>query len=360
MKLTAKFTAGRTTLRLVLVAALAAGVVGCSDDAKTSDDTATTQSTLPGATPISAAPAVTAAPAEPGTVYPLTGLLITDPAAAARPALVVMIDNDASARPQTGLNAADIVFEHIIEVQTRFAAVFQSHGSDPVGPIRSARETDVDLLSSLNQPLFAYSGGNPSVTAAIEASDFVDLSALNNSVYTGGGFFRDEARPEPSNEYATTTQLWTLAPEGAGPPPQQFRYRAEGEALIGETSSGVDLYLEGLLVGWRYDAASGNYLRTNDAVPHVDASTEQISTRNIVVMVVDYPSSLTDERSPQADTIGYGEVWVFSDGALVRGVWTRADRFSPIELTGPNGPITLTPGRTWVELARFGTFTAVP
>lgn len=353
------------TARLTIVAVLAAGVVSCSDDAKKSDDSSAitaipTPSTKPGDTATTAAPTGTAAPAEPGTVYPLTGLPITDAAAAARPALVVKIDNDSAARPQAGLNAADIVFETIIETQTRLSAVFQSQGSDPVGPIRSARETDVDLLDGLNQPLFAYSGGNPAVMAAIDASDFVDLSALNNSVYTDGGFFRDETRPEPSNEYATTSQLWTLAPAGAGPPAQQFRYRAQGEALVGDAASGVDIYLEGLLVGWRYDAASGNYLRTSDGVAHLDASTEQVSTRNVIVMVVDYPYSVTDARSPQADSIGYGEAWVFSDGMLVRGVWTRADRFSPIVLTGPNGPITLTPGRTWVELARVGTFTAVP
>ncbi|MCE9621248.1 MAG: DUF3048 domain-containing protein [Actinomycetia bacterium] len=347
--------------RLAFLAVLPAALFGCSNDAGKSDDTVgdgvATSAPSPGGT---TAPTVTLAPAEPGTVYPLTGLPITDAAAAARPALVVKIDNDANARPQAGLNAADIVFEQIIEAQTRFAAVFQSHGSDPVGPIRSARETDVDLLGSLNQPLFVYSGGNPSVTAAIEASDFVDLSALNNSVFTDGGFFRDDTRAEPFNEYATTSQLWTLAPAEAGPPAQQFLYRAEGQALVGDASSGVDLYLEGLLVGWRFDAASGNYLRTNDAEPHLDASGEQVSTRNIIVMTVDYPSSITDARSPIADTIGFGDVWVFSDGALVRGVWTRADRFSPIQLTGPNGPIGLTPGRTWVELARVGTFTAVP
>ncbi len=365
MKSTAKYTTRKFTTRVALVALLAAAVVSCSDNAKKSDDTsadataASTQSTAPGNT-ATTAPVVTAPPADPSTVYPLTGLPITDEAAAARPALVVKIDNDASARPQAGLNAADIVFEQIIELQTRFAAVYQSQGSDPVGPIRSARETDVDLLGSLNQPLFVYSGGNPAVTAAIEASGFVDLSALDNSVYTDGGFFRDDSRPEPSNEYATTTQLWSLAPDGAGPPVPQFQYRAAGNPLVGEPASGVDVYLEGLLVGWRYDAASGLYLRTNDGVAHLDASTEQVSTNNVIVMVVDYPASVTDARSPQADSIGYGEVWVFCDGSLVRGVWTRADRFSPIELTGPNGPIALTPGRTWVELARVGTFTAVP
>ena len=349
----------RFTIRLALVAALAAASIGCSGDDKSSDTTsggndgtaAPGQSTLPN---------VTITPAEPGMLYPLTGLPITDADAASRPALVVKIDNDDAARPQSGLSAADIVFEQIIEGQTRFAAVFHSQGSDPVGPIRSAREQDVDLLGSFNQPLFVYSGGNPSVTAAIEASDFVDLSAVNESVFTDGGFYRDEALADPFNEFAPTSQLWTLAPDGAGPPPQQFLYRAEGQAQVGERSGGIDIYMEGLLVGWRYDATTGNYLRTADGTPHVDAATGQITTRNVIVMVVDYPASLTDARSPNADTIGFGEVWVFSDGALVRGVWTRANRLSPIQLNGPDGPIALTPGRTWVELARVGTFAAVP
>ena len=354
---------GRLTIRLALVAALMAASVGCSGDGKSNDTTNDATSNDSGTTVApgqSTAPANTSAPADPGTVYPLTWLPITDEAAAARPALVVKVDNDPGARPQTGLNAADIVFEEIIEVQTRFAAVFQSQGSDPVGPIRSARDTDIDLLGSFNQPMFVNSGANPGVTAAIEASDLVNLSALDNSVFTDGGFFRDDTRAEPFNEYATTSKLWTLAPAGAGPPPPQFRYRATGETLVGQSSNGVDIYLEGLLVGWRYDATSGNYLRTNDGAPHLDASTEQISTRNVIVMVVDYPASLTDARSPQADTIGFGEVWVFCDGALVRGVWTRSDRLSPIQLNGPDGPIALTPGRTWVELVKVGTFTAVP
>lgn len=345
-----KHTTRRATNRLASVAAVAASLVACDSggdggSASTVPGTSNTAVTTPNVL------------SDPSTLYPLTGLPITDEAAAARPALVVKIDNDANARPQSGLNAADIVFEQIIESGTRLAAVFHSQGSDPVGPIRSAREQDVDLVSSLNQPLFVYSGGNPAVTAAIEASDLVDLSALNESVFNGGGFYRDDTRAEPFNEYATTTQLWTLAPQDAGPPPSQFRYLAAGQAFVGQPSSGVDMYLEGLLVGWRYDSASGNYLRTTDGVAHLDSSTAQVSTSNVVVMTVDYPFSVADARSPIADTVGFGEVWVFSAGMAIRGVWTRSDRFSPLELTGPDGAIALTPGRTWVELAKVGTFT---
>ena len=351
----------RFKFRAALVVVLSVGAVACDSGGNNGDngdngDSANSveQTVLPGNTTVGENPIP---PVDPGTVYPLTGLPITDEAAAARPALVVKIDNDANARPQSGLNAADIVFEQLIEAQTRLAAVFHSQGSDPVGPIRSAREQDVDLAGAFNQPLFVYSGGNPAVTAAIEASDLVDLSALNESVYNGGGFFRDDTRVAPFNEYAMTSQLWTLAPEGAGPPPPPFRFLASGQPFVGEPFSGVDVFLEGLFVGWRYDPASGNYLRTADGVAHLDASTEQVSTRNVIVMVVDYRLSAADARSPIADTVGFGEVWVFSGGNAVQGVWTRSSRTSPFEFTGPDGPIALTPGRTWVELVKPGMFT---
>lgn len=85
---------------------------------------------------------------------------MADGVLAMRPALVVKVDNHPSARPQSGLNQADIVFEENVEALTRFALVFHSQGSDPVGPIRSGRTQDIDLLSSLNGVLFVWSGGN--------------------------------------------------------------------------------------------------------------------------------------------------------------------------------------------------------
>ena len=98
---------------------------------------------------------------------PLTGALLKfGQRPPNRPALVAKIDNVGAARPQTGLNQADVVFEEIVEARlTRFAAVFHSQGANPVGPIRSGRTQDVDLLSGLNQPLFLWSGGNLGVTA---------------------------------------------------------------------------------------------------------------------------------------------------------------------------------------------------
>ncbi|HET9769741.1 MAG TPA: DUF3048 domain-containing protein, partial [Acidimicrobiia bacterium] len=105
-----------------------------------------------------AAPNVPAAPTT--AASPLTGLPM-DIKRSKRPALVVKIDNAPKARPQVGLNQADVVFEEGVEGGiTRFAALFHSEESKPVGPVRSARTTDIKLLSALRHPLFAYSGAN--------------------------------------------------------------------------------------------------------------------------------------------------------------------------------------------------------
>ena len=130
------------------------------------------------------------------------------------------IDNIGAARPQTGLNQADVVFEEIVEAQlTRFAAVFHSQGSNPVGPIRSGRTQDVDLLSGLNQPLFLWSGGNPGVTAAIDNSDFI---SINHS--GGGGGSTAPTAPSPHNLYNNTDAVWAQTTPEAGRPSPLFRY----------------------------------------------------------------------------------------------------------------------------------------
>jgi hypothetical protein len=352
---------GRGALFIGVLALATVAACGGDDDNAGADESSTTVlgSTIAPTTTQPAAPGSEAPPATdaPVPVYPLTGLPVTDPVAAARPALVVKIDNNEKARPQTGLNEADIVFEEIVEIQTRFAAVFHSQTADPVGPIRSGRTQDIDLLGSFNQPLFMWSGGNAAVTRAIEDSDLVNLSAQHTDVYQAAGFFRSDDRPNPHDLYASTTAGWTLAPEGAGPPQQQFTYRSADDEPVGEPAAGCNGDMDGLAVGWTYDSSAGNYLRTTNGQPHMDVLSGQVSTENVVVMFVEYRPSPADARSPEAQTIGTGEAWVFTGGVLVRGTWSRADRFSGVVLTDSSGQlILLTPGRTFIELAKAGSY----
>ena len=119
--------------------------------ASTSDTGATAVPDTMGGTTKTIPETTTTLPPEP--VYPLTGVANPDPIIAARPALVVKIDNAPGARPQTGFNSADIVYEEIVNDNlTRFAMVFQSHDSNPVGPIRSGRLQDVRSVHCLRSP----------------------------------------------------------------------------------------------------------------------------------------------------------------------------------------------------------------
>jgi hypothetical protein len=283
---------------------------------------------------------------------PLTGMPIEDPTLAGRTALVVKIDNHPDARPQSGLNQADIVFEENVEHLTRFAAVFQTTAPDPVGPVRSGRTQDVELLGSLNKPIFAWSGGNAGVTKAINESDFVVANVQSNARSVAQSY-RSRDRAAPHNLYAQGSGLFTLTEGAETPPPQQFKYLQDGAAAVGDSSSGVDLKMDGVNVGWKFDAGSGTYLRFQGGKAHNDAALGQVNSVNVVVLVVDYQPSQVDRNSPEAQTTGTGEAFAFTGGKVVHGKWTRDDRLHPYALTADDGtPILLTPGRTWVELAR--------
>ena len=196
--------------RVAFASGLLAAVVlaACSGGASSTSDVS---DTVAPATTVESTTTTTIPP----ILAPLTGLPVST--LIARPALVVKIDNHPKARPQWGLNQADVVYEENVEMLTRFAAVFHTNDSDPVGPIRSGRKQDIDLLEPLNAPLFVWSGGNAEVTKLVRASSLIDLS--HSAANDAGGYRRESSRSAPHNLIADTSKLWTLAPEGALPPP---------------------------------------------------------------------------------------------------------------------------------------------
>lgn len=364
-------TAARRGRRLVAgsiaLASVLAACGGGDDDSSATTSAPTTEAPAPTTTeaavetttastdPATTDAAVeTTAPAEAGPVMPLTGLPVEDEIAAARPAMVVKVDNHPQARPQFGLNGADIVFEENVENLTRFAAVFQTNAPAKVGPIRSGRTQDVDLLASFANPLFVWSGGNPRVSAAINNSELI---SINETIGSRKGMFRERRGNEDKEHtlYADATEIYAnFTPVFNPPPPQQFTYRGADEAFNGEEASGVDLEMDGVDVAWRWDTASATYLRDEDGKPH-QTDFGQVSAANVVVLEVEYRASAADTRSPEAQTTGTGTAMVFTAGVLVRGTWTRDENTSTFDLRDDDGNvIALTPGRTWVELARTG------
>lgn len=282
---------------------------------------------------------------------PLTGGPFTgDPAVLSRPALVVKIDNldtNETARPQAGLNEADIVFEERTEGGiTRFAAVFHSADADPVLPVRSARYTDIEICNLLNRPLFANSGAAFDVLEAVRASNLVPVGHSD----VGNAYFnRVPGRRGPHNLGTSTPLLYSLTPQGAQPPPPLFSYRAPGTpAAGGVPAGGVHVVYGGgraqSPVDHHFDPAVGGWARFQNGTPHVDTNGVQVAPANVVVQFIEYAGTT-------GVLVGGGEAWVFTGDQLVTGTWHRPDSTTPTAFVDAAGaPIALLPGRTWILL----------
>jgi hypothetical protein len=337
-----------------LVALVVAGLVFASCSG--SSDSTSTESVVDSS--VASAEETTTTTTIPIVRAPLTGAQAPDESVLGRPALVVKIDNHPKSRPQWGLNQADIVFEENVEQLTRFAAVYHSQGSDPVGPIRSGRLQDINLLASFNGPLFAWSGGNAQVSAAIRKSTMVDLS--HSSANEAGGFRRESSRVAPHNLVAETSKLWTLAPADAIPPVPQFEYRADGETVPTDSkpAGAVKISMDGVDIMWEWSPENLTFVRSQDNKPHVDMQDVRINAPNVVVVSVVYTKS---GSSPVAKSVGSGEVWVYTAGKLIQGSWERLDPIKPFVFKDTKGAvIKLTPGRTWVEVIRAKSATHIP
>jgi hypothetical protein len=298
-------------------------------------------------------PPYTTLPAMNG-IAALTGLP-ADAAVTARPILAVKIDNYGAARPQWSLDQADAVFEENVEGISRFVALFHSHMPDVVGPARSARTADLDLLSAMNRPVFAYSGANAGVTdwirAAASAGVLVDFTAQRNGCYS-----RSPDRAGPHNLLLDPGCAIAASPS-AGPARPLWPIAADWSlpANAGVTADATfALEMDGVHVGWTWDSASGLYLRSQDGQPHVTTSGAQVSARSVVELGTTYVPSPVDARSPNAITTGTGHGVVHRDGSAIPVVWSREtayDAFTFVDAT-TGLAVPLDAGTTFVELER--------
>lgn len=355
----------RTLARRHLVVATMAFALlaaGCSSGDVAVDSSTTTQvsTTVASTTTTEQATSTTEAESvETGPVAPLTGLGIDDDADMDHPALVVKIDNHPDARPQTGLDEADIVFEMRAEGVTRFAAVFHSTAPAPLGPVRSSRTSDFDILSGLDHPLYASSGGNSYVAGKLRTLDIQAVTAISRTEY-----FRDSSRPAPHNLYVNAEELFALA-DSNDSPGAWFEYRAANEELSATAkpiSDPVVITYQGSspLATHTWDESLGGWARTQDGRPHTTRDGDQLAPENVVIMETIYTVSAADPVSPEVQTVGAGTLYVLTDGHVIEGTWSRETAESkPVLLDADGDVIKLTPGRTWVLLPDGGA-TEVP
>jgi hypothetical protein len=333
-----------TTARWLRSLALGAGVMVLAAACSCSPDE-------PAATPTTEAP-TTVPPPPP--VFPLRGTPVDDPAVAARPALVIKVDDTAPARPQAGLTEADLIFEEKVEGPfSRFAAVFHARQPPEVGPVRSGRVTDIAIVSSLNRPLYAYSGANPRTEGQLAQAPLVNVGY--NAV--PGAYERRRGRSAPYNLWTFPDRLRERTPPGAGPPPQAFTFgdaSPPADAVAGATAA-YDFGASGTHVSFAWDPAANGWARTQDGTRHVDQDGNGLTPQNVILQVVDYADTgdrdVAGSPVPEAQLAGQGVAWILTRGVAIRATWSRADLSKPTDYVLAGGtPVPLTPGQTWVAL----------
>ena len=299
-----------------------------------------------------------AAPPEPTIplTWPLTGVTATE--IPARPAIAVKIENTNQARPQSGLQAADVVWETIVEFQvSRLVAVFHSQLPDEIGPVRSVRPMDIPIASPLRGP-FVFSGGQPGILQLVYNSTMQPLS------HDAGvdGLYRIRSRSAPHNVYASLTTLLAQADANhSAPPTEQFAFALRPElasAVRGGTpATSLSFRLSSASSPtWTYDATRGQWLRNEGSTPFMDAVTgAQVGATNVVSIVARHPDSGFDAQNaapvPTYELVGEGDAVVATAGMTIPARWRKAAEDQPMQLFDATGaPLLLAPGNTWVEL----------
>lgn len=278
---------------------------------------------------------------------PLTGM----PVDALRPVLAVKIDNVAPARPQAGVQYADVVYEELVEGgQTRLMAIFSSRAAPQLGPVRSVRESDLDILAAYGKVLFAFSGGNDGVKHTVGKAD-----VINGSWDAVPSAYRKQAgRKAPYHLFASTDALHAAKPGAAVARDIGLRF---GPAAAGTPVTSFSLtWSVRARTGFEWDAATSRWLRFQDGSASTLLGGARMTPQNVLVQYVPIKASkyvdVNGERTPYTVTVGSGPVELYRDGKRIAGKWSRASKTAPTVYTDAAGrPLLLAPGQTFVLLA---------
>jgi hypothetical protein len=263
--------------------------------------------------------------------------------------LAVKIDNIVYARPQTGLGDADIIY--VIPVEgglTRFMAVFSSHIPPVVGPVRSARQSDLDLLQQFGRPAFAWSGATPHLVPFVERARIVDL--YDELV---GGYFRSSDRVAPYNLYANTPQVMREAPKASKARDIGFRFGALPPG--GTPRESYTVNYPATTFTFRWSARDKRWLVWMDGAPGMTTDTGQLGGSTVIIQYTWIGTSRFEEyggRPPLAESTGSGRAVILRNGRAYTVHWSRPNANDGTTFTLPDGRRMLfAPGQVWVVLA---------
>ena len=301
---------------------------------------------------------------EPAPVYvtaPLTGVQYEETTPEAlqlkKPSVACKIDNGSEApRPQSGLNSTDMVFDEMVEGGlTRLVAIWHSTQPDGIGPVRSIRPMDPDILSSFGG-IVCFSGGQQAFVNMIKQAPV--FTASETTEQGKGTFSRSSDRIAPHNVIVNVQKLASDHPE-LTPPAPQFQFGKDVQTstagVSGEAVTKFEVKFPSASALWTPSADGAKWLRTQDGKPLTDKlDGAQVAATNVVVLSVKIDRSYLDRKYghiPKTIMVDTGKAWIFSGGKFVEATWSKASATSPISIVDSAGaPVLLAPGNTWVEL----------
>jgi hypothetical protein len=256
---------------------------------------------------------------------PLTGGEVSE-----NEVIAAKVENIAAARPQVGLNQADIIFVQEVEgAQTRLIAVYHSRFPKRLGPIRSARSTDVQLLPLFGKPGLVYSGANPSVQRKIDNASIMPIQRST----------RDTRRVAPHNVFV---DLDNVAKSTKLAKATSIGWIFNDTAPRAATARAVKVRVGHDTFDFRY--ASGRYTVRWNGSRYADGDSGAITKAdNVVIMKVrnhaDGNHDVRGARSVQSDTVGTGPVTIYRDGRRIEGRWQRAKASAPLRFSDKFGDL---------------------
>lgn len=289
---------------------------------------------------------------------PLTGEQVS-PADAARPVTAVMIENSDGARPQSGLQDAGVVYEAIAEAGiTRFMALYQEGQPQYIGPVRSLRPYYIDFAAPF-QASIVHVGGSPDALSEVTSGGFRNLDQFYNGAY----FTRISSRYAPHNVYTSFAKLdalnqakgYTKSSFTGWPRKADKKLKVPTAKTIQFSISSPDFY-----ANYTYDPKTNTYLRSEGGQPHIelvnagDTTGPQLHPKVVIALVMSLSNGALDSSgayySEYQDT-GSGQMYIFQDGGVTQGTWSKSGTYDQIKFTDANGaPIKLDAGQTWITL----------
>jgi len=283
---------------------------------------------------------------------PLSGNMVKSESLTKNTPFVIIIENSPHARPQSGLDRADLVYEMVTEGGiTRYLAIYQQHDLNEIGPVRSARTYFVDWTASYGA-ILAHFGGSEAGLNRLLRTGVKNI----NGMYESTVYWRDRTRNAPHNAYSSISRLKKRS-EAKGyilsesKVKYQFKEDLEKENRPESQKINVNFSTGIYKAAWEYDKQKNIYLRYLAGQPHLDRVTgRQLTAKNIVIQeIVSMPVLNTEQRGK--NTLGMGKATFFRDGQKINAIWKRKVLSEFTRFYDPEGKeLKFNRGQTWFQV----------